>query len=105
MELNVLDRLLVLGLLPAEGDITTLRIVRKLREDLSFSEQEHEALHLTQEEGRITWEQQGATVKDVPLGPKATACIVKALSALSEQGKATAQHLDLFDKFIPGEGE
>ncbi len=56
MNLSVLDRLLLLGLLPAEGDITTLRIIRTLREELSFTEQEHADLHLKQDEGRVTWE-------------------------------------------------
>ena len=101
MNLSVLDRLLLLGLLPAEGTILTLRIVRKLREDLSFSEQELVDLKLKQDEGRVTWEQEHAADKTVELGPKATELIVKALTDLSESGKATAQHLALFDKFMP----
>jgi hypothetical protein len=92
-------------LLPAEGTILTLRIVRKLREDLSFSEQELTDLNLKQEDGRVTWEQKNAVGKDVTLGPKATELIVKALTDLSESGKASAQHLALFDTFMPDTGQ
>ena len=101
MPLSVLDRLLLLGLLPAEGTILTLRIVRTLREDLSFSEQELTDLNLKQEDGRVTWDQTLAVDKTVELGPKATELIVKALTDLSESAKASAQHLALFDKFCP----
>lgn len=43
-KLNVLERLLLLGLLPETGSLTTIRIVRELRETLSFKEDEHEVL-------------------------------------------------------------
>ena len=42
--LSVKGRLMLLGILPAEGDLTTIRIVRELREGLSFSETEHKQL-------------------------------------------------------------
>lgn len=44
MFLNVLERLLLLQLLPESGNLTTITIVRQLRESLSFNEDEHEVL-------------------------------------------------------------
>lgn len=41
MELSVLERLKLLECLPREGDYTTIKIVRELREALSFKENEH----------------------------------------------------------------
>ena len=40
-ELGVLERLKLLEILPAQGDISTIKIVRELRESLSFKEDEH----------------------------------------------------------------
>ena len=40
MELTTIERLKLLEVLPPTGDILTLKIVRKLRETLSFSEEE-----------------------------------------------------------------
>ena len=40
MELTTVERVKLAGLLPPQGDILTLKIVRKLRETLSFSEEE-----------------------------------------------------------------
>ena len=38
MELSVLERLMALGALPAEGDYATLKILNQLKLSLSFSE-------------------------------------------------------------------
>ncbi len=40
MELTIIERMKLVELLPPQGDILTLKIVRKLRETLSFSEEE-----------------------------------------------------------------
>jgi hypothetical protein len=40
MELTILERVKLLELLPPQGDLLTLKILRKLRESLSFSEAE-----------------------------------------------------------------
>uniref|UniRef100_A0A6M3KFQ2 Uncharacterized protein n=1 Tax=viral metagenome TaxID=1070528 RepID=A0A6M3KFQ2_9ZZZZ len=40
MKLNIMERVKLLETLPAEGDLLTLKILRKLRESLSFSEAE-----------------------------------------------------------------
>jgi len=105
MTLTVLDRILLLNLLPAEGDITAVRIARKLREDLSFSEQEHTDLQLKQVDSQVTWDTDAAARadKDIAIGPKALTLITDALTQLSERKKLTAQHLSLYDKFFPAE--
>lgn len=45
MKLTIPERLVLVTILPAEGDYTTLKLVRKLRESLSFSEEEHKQLN------------------------------------------------------------
>lgn len=56
MKLNVLERLLLLGLLPESGSLTTIRIVREQRETLSFKEHEHEVLIFqTLPNGNVRW--------------------------------------------------
>lgn len=100
MELSVLHRLLLLGLLPAEGTITTLRIVRQLREDLSFSEEEHALLELTGDDKGIHWKADKAVSKDVDIGAKAHTLIADVLTSLSTAKKLRPEHLDLYDLFV-----
>ena len=51
MELTYVERLKLLQALPPEGDLLTLKIVRKLRETLSFSEEDLKALGASYEYG------------------------------------------------------
>lgn len=101
MELTVAERLMLLGLLPAEGDLTTLRIVRELREALSFDEAEHARLALRQEGDRVLWTDDGGT-KAVDIGAKARRLIADKLEQMNSDGKLTEQHLSLCDKFEIG---
>ncbi len=100
MTLAVLERLLLLNLLPPEGDITTVRVVHRLRQDLSFSEEELGALHLRTVEDEIKWEPEADPLKDVPVGAKAREVIGKLLTRLSKSEKLTEQHLALYEKFV-----
>ena len=100
MILSVLERVTLLGILPEQGDFATLKIVRKLREALSFSEEELRVLELKQEGQQIRWKAEADPMKDVPIGEKATDIVVSSLKGLNEQKKLTAQHLDLYEKFM-----
>ena len=100
MELSVIQRLLLLGLLPAEGTVTTLRIVRALREGLSFSEEEHAALGLTTDDKGIHWNNEQAALVDVEIGAKAHLLIADSLQELSKTKKLRPEHLDLYDLFV-----
>ena len=103
MELGVFDRMILLNILPGEGDFTTLKIVRKMREDLSFSEEEHKALEFKQEdEGRIQWIKEADKPKEISIGEKATDIIVEVLKKLNDDKKLQDQHYSLYEKFIEG---
>ena len=105
MEYNISigNRLRLLNILPAEGTLLTIRIVRELREGLSFSEAELEDAQVRTEEleGRtITrWEEDSIPDKTLDIGPKAAEMIRKALGELDQAGKLRVEHLDLCELF------
>lgn len=100
MELGILERLVLLNSLPAQGDITTIKIVRKLREDLSFSEEEHAQLNFKQEADQLLWNKDAPVTKDVTLGEKALKVIRDALVSLNQKKELHADHLDVYEKFV-----
>jgi len=115
MELSVFNRLILLNILPKEGDFTTLKIVRKLREDLSFSEEEHAALkfiHSGQEyidesgkkqtvpAGQVIWNRGADIPKDIPIGEKASDIIADVLKKLDKEKKLQDQHYALYELFV-----
>ena len=99
MELSVSERLVLLNILPVEGDLTTLRIVRDLKKELSFDEEEHSALSFIQDESSIQWDQTVEVFKDVPIGDKATDVIKEAFAQADRQKTLTLAHLEVYERF------
>jgi hypothetical protein len=100
MQLNVFDRLVLLNILPKEGNFLTLKIVRSLREDLSFSEDEHKALQFHQDGQIMKWQQSADIPKCIAIGEKANEIIVEALKKLDKENKLQAEHLSIYERFV-----
>ena len=104
MELKVFDRLMLLNIIPVEGNFVTLKIVLQLRQALSFNEEEVKRLEIRQNEGNVTWNRIADEPKEVEIGEKATDIIVEALKELDKQKKLTEQHYELYEKFVVNGG-
>ena len=101
MKLEVFDRINLLNIMPAEGNIVTLRVVNELREALSFSEKELADASIKQDsEGRIVWNPSAGVVKDVEIGDTAKGIIKAALQKLDDEKKLTPQLVPIWDKFM-----
>ena len=102
MKMKVFERLLLQNILPAEGDILTLRIVRDLREALSFSEKELEALDITQEPGTtsVKWVAAADVPTEIEVGPVAFGLVRERLVALNNDKKLTVEHVPLYERFV-----
>jgi hypothetical protein len=104
MKLTVLERIIALNIIPKEGDITSLKIVRVIKEALSFSEEEHKELNFKiGPHGETTWTPPKELEKEIEFGSKATSLIVTELNKLNAEKKLTPEHLSLYEKFIPEE--
>jgi hypothetical protein len=93
-----MDRLILLQLLPQQGDLTTLRLVRDLQGVLSFSEEEHAALGFVQSEERVTWNSEAEVVKDVHLGARMQVLLLDKLKELDKNEELKLDLLDVCDK-------
>jgi len=101
MLLNTKERLILIATLPKEGDYTTLKIVRKLREDLSFTEEEHKSLQfVSNPDGLLNWQLSGDRSVEIEIGAKAKEIIKAALMKLDAEKRLTEDHLGLYEKFI-----
>ena len=102
MELTVKERLMLLTILPREGKLDTIKIVQKLRNDLSFSEEERTQLNLIQkDDGSYSWDEIDniPILKKVEISEVSKKIIGDELNNLNIDGKVTEQHLGLFNKF------
>jgi hypothetical protein len=100
MKLNLLERILILGILPKETNFVTLRIIKDLEKSLSFTEEEIKEYNIRQEGQNINWNIEGNVEKEIQIGEKATDIIVESLKKLNEQNKLTMQFFSTYDKFI-----
>jgi len=103
VELTVTDRIVLLNVLPQEANLTTIRIMRELRDELSFSEDEQAELEMREDDGRIFWNAETEHVKDVAIGTRARAAIITAFEELDRSGKFKDAMLDTYAKFEEAE--
>ena len=113
MVFSVLERLLLLDILPKEGDILSLKTARKLREAISFTDEEHEIVQFRKTgevyvedgvekvvyPGQVAWMNKEYKA-EIEVSEKAEDMIVVALKKASETRKLTDQYIDLYDRFV-----
>jgi len=101
-ELTVLERLVLLNILPKEGDFTTIKLMRKLRESLSFDEEELKKIEFVQEGEQTRWNEEASKsmLKPIQIGEKMTDIVHDALKKLNDEKKLTNEHLTLYEKFV-----
>ena len=105
MKLHVMDRLALLSLLPREGDFTTLKMVRQLRERLAdYTERERKALAFSvqEQDGKPFTQWNSAADKgwEFAFVPTELGLIVDALKKANTQKKLAEVHLNVYEMFV-----
>jgi hypothetical protein len=100
MELSIIERLVLLNILPKEGNFLTLKLIRQLRESLSFDEAEIKAVNLRQVDEKVAWDMDKAVPKKIEIGEKMSDLVVGTLKDLDKEGKLKDEHFSLFEKFV-----
>jgi len=100
MKLDVRERLVLLSVLPAEGNFITLKVVRKLRESLSFNEEEIKLYKFVQGNNQVTWDNSVEQSKAIEIGTQAKTIIQDTLNKLDKEEKLRDEHFTLCVKFL-----
>ncbi len=102
MKMTVKERLLIGSILPPHGNLVTIKIMRELRENLSFSEEEIKELNIRFGETATIWDiTKEGEGKEIPVGPKAEEIIKKALQEADNKCLLTDGHIEIYERFIP----
>lgn len=109
LSLNIPERIALLNVLPPEGNVVTLRLVRELQNKLSFSEDEIEEFRIknTVIDGRAstTWDENFSDKeKVIVLGDATQGIIEKRLKMLDGQNRLHISMLPLYEKVVEGKG-
>ncbi len=104
MSLSISERLVLMGVLSnTASDIVTVRIVREMIDNFSFSDAEIKKFKIEKLEdgsGGIDWDHTKKHIKNIPLGSVARSVIVIELKNLESRKQLQLQHLEIWDKFV-----
>lgn len=101
MQFNVQERLLLLNSLSTvQGNLATLRIVRDLQQELGLSEEEHKAINLRQENGRVFWDEGKIPAKEISFGPAGLDAALSMFQHMDKTEKLTIEYLPLYERLL-----
>ena len=101
MKLGVFDRLILLSVLPREGDLISLRVVLDLQTALGFTEAEHKRLQFKKgKDGETLWRRAADRKREFKLGEKAQEIILGRFKELEEQKKLLVDHVPIYERFL-----
>lgn len=107
MQLTLQDRYVLKNLLPVEGSYTLMTRVNELRERLEASKAEKEKFGVTdvvdthgQPTGRLWWDPEKKTEREIEIGQSMTDVTVKILKKLNDGEKLSGLQVSLFKRFV-----
>lgn len=100
MKLNVPERLSLLQVLPQEGNVVTLKILKDLASVLGLSEEEFKEFGIKRDGDQATWNEKGGEEIEIALGEMATDIITETLVKLDRNNKLPQRCLSSYEKFV-----
>ncbi len=100
MELTVMERMAVLGLLVPEGDLIYLRAKRDLVEKVGLTADEILEFKVVEADGLMRWDLTIPQGKKIDLSSGEVAMISDVLKKLVEDKKLHENHLSLYEKLV-----
>ena len=102
VKLGLLDRLVVMGLLPQESNFATLKIVTDLQLQLGPTEEEFKkaGLSAAPNGGVIAKDWNAVEEKEFTFGEIAEGIIVDALKKMDKEKKLKREFMSVYEKFI-----
>lgn len=101
MKLTIMERVMLLQVLPPTGNIGTMRIVHDLRMSLAPSEAEVKKCNIREdlENDKLLWDDNEYSA-EITIGEKATDVIIEALKRWDSEFRLTEQHIPVYERFV-----
>ena len=103
VKLTVKQRIDLQSILPPQGDFLTIKMIRVLREDLSFTEKELEQLKLVRHDnGSVEWDAKAGKKckKQIEIPETIVSTIKETLERANAAKQITEAHLDFYEMFM-----
>jgi hypothetical protein len=100
VKLDILQRIIALSVLPKEGNLIEIKIIKNLKEKIGFNEDEVNRFKLKAEGEKYTWDLREDKGAEFEITEGEAKLITKGLKELDNQNKLTEQHLTLCELFL-----
>ena len=100
--MKIKDRLMVMSILPQQGNFVTIQLVAELKKKVSLAPKELEFVGLKTDPntGNLTWDDAKDKDKEFAFHESEKSLIQKALVELEGQNKLTPDHIDIYKQFV-----
>jgi hypothetical protein len=105
VKLNVLERVVLLNMLPQRGNLVTCRAAGNTGKILVLTKEETEKYEVQTENGQTHWNEAGKEEKEFELPPSSVKMIRDRLNELDAKEELPINCVSLCEKFLPGEAE
>jgi hypothetical protein len=105
IELTVLERVILFGILPRQGSFNEMDIAQGIINQIHFPPQERDQIGLKDQGGTVIWdnEKESEHTKEVEFGVAGLALVHDTLTSMSEKNELPIDALSLWRKFCsPG---
>lgn len=103
MRLTIIERIELLKILPKEGDFVTLKLVRDLQNELSFTEEEIKESKMKLKDGSYFWEKN--VMKDFEFGEATEEILADVLKKVDKVKQLSINLLNVYDLIVNKTGE
>jgi hypothetical protein len=103
VNLNIVERLVLLQIVPQETNFVTLKAVNTLIDQIGVKDKEAKEFDIKHDGTKVKWNVEkvmAAKEKEFDIGEIMTEKIKAALKEMNDQEKLTAQHYTLYEKFV-----
>jgi predicted transcriptional regulator YheO len=105
MQLNVNERLVIVGVIPEKGTFKTMSTVEKLRKILHLSEEEVKEYELVQKEEQLSWNKKGIERKEIEISELGMEMIMDSFDKLDKAEELIYLHQYPVYKYLKEEKE
>lgn len=99
MNFSILERIMLMGILPEQANYRTMHAVQELRNQLLFPEEEVSDCNIIVRDGQYYWDSTKDRMKNIVMGPVATEVVEQQLHKINQDGIPHLDHVFIFDKF------
>lgn len=105
MQLNVNERLVIIGVIPEKGNFKTMTTVEKLRKVLYLSEEEVKEYQFEQIGETLGWNKKGIERKEIEIGELGMELVMESFERLDKEEELTYLHQYPVFKYLKKEKE